>query len=89
MKLGHSGTTKVYIVVGPLSIYLWQYPWTVGRCDCDRWCCRWNFYFGPLGLEWAVSTKTADKMLNEDITEESAVVDRVNGRTFVPYDVDY
>jgi hypothetical protein len=66
----------IYLVVGPLSIYVWQPTrrWYLGRMDCPAWCCRWNAYAGPLGLEWAISADAADKIIDSTFEQELAKV---------------
>lgn len=59
---------QVHLCVGPLTIHLWQplVSWAIGPVECQEWCCRWNFYLGPLGLEWATSEAVAERFLDEE-----------------------
>jgi hypothetical protein len=96
MKHSIIGSASVLLVVGPLSVYLWQprRNWSFGRMDCPEWCCRWNAYLGPFGIEWALPTEIADRIIDEayeqaaqELFDESAPV--APGVRLQPYDVDY
>jgi len=98
MKRSNIGSTTISLMVGPLSIYFWQPRdrWSIGRMDCPEWCCRWNAYFGPLGVEWALPTAVADKLLDEGYEQEALanqdVQPEVNGvvvKDKFAYDVDF